>query len=472
LRRAQERAHILEGILIALDHLDEVISLIRSSKTVDDAKSGLMEQFKLSEIQAKAILEMRLQRLTGLERDKVRAEYDETMKMIAEYQRILDSDEVRRDIIKEELTEIKERYGDERRTDIVASDGEISYEDLIANDSEIVTISHLGYIRRTKADEYKLQGRGGKGSRGSKTRDEDFIEHMFVAKTHNYLLLFTEMGRCHWLRVYEIPEASKASSGRVIQNILSLPKDDNVKAYIIIEDLTDEDFLNNHFIVFATRRGVVKKTLVEAFSRPRQNGINAITIRDGDQLIDARLTDGDHEIFMASSDGQAVRFHETAVRDMGRTAAGVRGMRLNKGAWVVGLVCVPKNDPDHDILVISEKGSGKRSEIDEYRLTNRGAKGVKTIRITEKTGALIAMKAVQNDSDLMITSKAGIVIRMAIAQISVLGRATQGVRVIKLHDDDEIADVAVVFKDEEEEVEEEGIIIDESASTTSDQEEE
>jgi DNA gyrase subunit A len=471
LRRAEERAHVLEGLLIALDHLDEVIALIRGSKTVDDARTGLMEQFNLSEIQAKAILEMRLQRLTGLERDKVRGEYDETMKQIAEFKRILESDAVRRDIIKEELTEIKERYGDERRTDIVAADGEISYEDLIANDAEVVTISHLGYIRRTKADEYKLQGRGGKGSRGSKTRDEDFIEHMFVAKTHNYLLLFTEQGRCHWLRVYEIPEASKASSGRVIQNILSLPKDDTVKAYIIIEDLTDEDFLNNHFIVFATRRGIVKKTVVEAFSRPRQNGINAITIKEDDQLIDARLTDGDHEVFLASSDGLAVRFHETAVRGMGRTAAGVRGMKLNKGAQVVGLVCVPKENPDHDILVISEKGSGKRSEIDEYRLTNRGAKGVKTIRITEKTGALIAMKAVQNDSDLMITSKAGIVIRMAIAEISVLGRATQGVRVIKLHEDDEIADVAVVVRDDEELVEAQ-VLPDENTPDTGGEEEE
>jgi DNA gyrase subunit A len=413
-----------------------------------------MERFGLSEIQAKAILEMRLQRLTGLERDKVRAEYDETMKLIAEYKAILADEHLRREIIKTELAEIRERYGDVRRTDIVAADGEISYEDLIANDAEVVTISHLGYIKRTKAEEYKLQGRGGKGSRGSKTRDEDFIEHMFVANTHNYLLLFTELGRCHWLRVYEIPEASKTSSGRAIQNILSLPKTDAVKAYIIIEDLKDEEFTNSHSIVFATRKGVVKKTTVEAFSRPRVNGIIAINIREGDQLIDAKLTDGNHEVFLASTDGYAVRFHESAVRVMGRTAGGVRGMTLRKGAHVVGLVCVPVGDNERTILVISEKGTGKRSEIEEYRLTNRGGKGVKTIRITEKTGALMALKAVSEEDHLMITSKEGIVIRMAIDQISILGRATQGVRVITLNEEDEIADVAVVSKDEENEMEE------------------
>ena len=450
LAKAEERAHILEGLLIALDNLDEVIALIRGSKTVEDARNGLMEQFNLSETQARAILDMRLQRLTGLERDKVRAEYEETMRMIADYKAILESESRRYDIIKTELQEIRDRFGDERRTDIVAAEGEISYEDLIANDAEVVTISHLGYIKRTKADEFKLQGRGGRGSRGSKTRDEDFIEHMFVANTHNYLLLFTEQGRCHWLRVYEIPEASKSSSGRVIQNILSLPKDDAVKAYIIIEDLTDEEFLNNHYILFATRSGVVKKTAVEAFSRPRVNGINAITIRDGDQLIDARLTDGDHEVFLASTDGLAVRFNESKVRAMGRTAAGVRGMALRKGAEVIGMVCVPAGDEEHTILVVSEKGSGKRSEIEEYRLTNRGGKGVLTIRITDKTGALIAIKAVREDDHLMITSKAGIVIRMAVDEISVLGRATQGVRVIKIQDDDEIADIAVVHKEDEE----------------------
>ncbi|HLF64237.1 MAG TPA: DNA gyrase subunit A [Saprospiraceae bacterium] len=449
LARAEERAHILEGYLIALDNLDEVINLIRGSKTVDDARIGLMERFALSEIQAKAILEMRLQRLTGLERDKVRAEYDETMKLIAEYKAILESETLRREIIKKELSEIRERFGDARRTEIVAADGEISYEDLIANDAEVVTISHLGYVKRTKAEEYKLQGRGGKGSRGSKTREEDFIEHMFIAMTHNHLLLFTEKGRCHWLRVYEIPEASKTSSGRAIQNILSLPTDDAVKAYIVIEDLNDETFINNHFIVFATRKGMVKKTAVEAFSRPRANGINAITINEGDQLIDARLTDGNNEVFLASTDGLAVRFNESVVRSMGRTAAGVRGMTLKTGAQVIGLVCVPADDKEHTILVISEKGTGKRSEIEEYRLTNRGGKGVKTIRIAGKTGKLMAIKAVREDDDLMITSKAGIVIRMAIKEISVMGRDTQGVRVITLNDDDEIADIAVVHKDED-----------------------
>lgn len=450
LARAEERAHILEGLLIALDNLDEVISLIRGSKTVEDARTGLMERFALSEIQARAILDMRLQRLTGLERDKVRAEYDETMRLIAEYKEILGSEERRREIIKTELLEIREKYGDARRTDIVAADGEISYEDLIANDAEVVTISHLGYIKRTKADEYKLQGRGGKGSRGSKTREEDFIEHMFVANTHNHLLLFTELGRCHWLRVYEIPEASKTSAGRAIQNILNLPKEDTVKAYINIEDLNDEDFLNSHSIVFATRQGVVKKTKVEAFSRPRANGINAITINEGDQLIDARLTDGNHEIFLASSDGLAARFNESGVRDMGRTAAGVRGMKLNEGAHVVGMVCVPAGDDAHTILVISEKGTGKRSDIEEYRLTSRGAKGVKTIRISKKTGNLIAIKAVKEDDDLMITSKEGIMIRMAVRGISVMGRATQGVRVITLNEEDEIADIAIVHKDDDE----------------------
>jgi DNA gyrase subunit A len=449
LARAEERAHVLQGLLIALDNLDEVINLIRSSKTVDEAQSGLIERFSLSEIQSKAILEMRLQRLTGLERDKVRAEYEETMRLITEYKAILESEQLQRDIIKKELTEIREKFGDARRTEIVAAEGEISYEDLIANDAEVVTISHLGYIKRTKADEYKLQGRGGKGSRGSKTREEDFIEHMFVAKTHNHLLLFTEKGRCHWLRVYEIPEASKTSFGRAIQNILSLPPDDAVKAYIIVEDLQDAQFLNSHFIVFATKMGMVKKTLVEAFSRPRTNGINAISIREGDQLIDARLTDGNHEVFLASTDGFAVRFNESTVRDMGRTAAGVRGMTLRQGAHVVGLVCVPADDKEHTILVISEKGTGKRSEIEEYRLTNRGGKGVKTIRITGKTGKLLAIKAVIEDDDLMITSKAGIMIRMAIREISIMGRDTQGVRVITLNEEDEIADIAVVHKDEE-----------------------
>ena len=385
LNKAEERAHILEGLLIALDHLDEVIALIRASKTVEDAKNGLMSKFELSEIQAKAILEMRLQKLTGLERDKVREEYDELQKRIAYLKSILNSEQLQRDIIKEELTELKEKYGDERRTEIKHADGDISIEDMIPDEEVVVTISHLGYIKRTKSTEYKSQGRGGRGSRGSKTRDEDFIEHLFVANTHNYLLLFTEQGRCHWLRVFEIPEASKTSSGRVIQNIINLPKDDKVKAYINIKDLTDEEFINNHYIVFCTKRGLIKKTVVEAFSRPRTNGINAITINEGDNLLEARLTNGSNEILIANKAGRAIRFPESKVRAMGRSAAGVRGITLaSEDDAVVGMISVDPNDPEISILVVSEKGNGKRSALEDYRITNRGGKGVKTIQITEK----------------------------------------------------------------------------------------
>ncbi|MDX1477212.1 MAG: DNA gyrase subunit A [Saprospiraceae bacterium] len=454
LKKAEERAHILEGLLIALDNLDAVIALIRGSKTVDEAQTGLMEQFKLSEIQAKAILEMRLQRLTGLEREKVRNEYDELLKQIKFYQEVLASEEMQRGIVKDELREVRERYGDERRTSIVAAEGEISIEDMIPNEDVVVTISHLGYIKRTKVDEYRTQGRGGKGSRGSKTRDADFIEHMFVASTHNYLLLFTEQGQCHWLRVYEIPEASKTATGRVIQNIVSLPKEDKVKAYIIIQDLEDEDFINHHFILFATRQGMVKKTVVEAFSRPRANGIIAISINEGDQLIDARLTNGSNQVFLGNREGYAIRFNEEHVRPMGRTAAGVRGMKLQgPDDQVVGMVCVDKDDELATILVVSENGYGKRSQVDDYRLTNRGGKGVKTIQVTDKTGKLVAIKAVSDEDELMITNRSGIVIRMPVDDIRVMGRATQGVRVITLSDDDNIADVAVVRADDEDEEE-------------------
>ena len=384
----------MEGLLIALDHLDEVISLIRSSKTVEEARNGLMSKFELSEIQAKAILEMRLQKLTGLEREKVRAEYDELQKRIAYLKSILESEQLRRDIIKEELTELKERYGDERRTEIRHADGDISIEDMIPDEEVVVTISHLGYIKRTKSTEYKSQGRGGRGSKGSKTRDEDFIEHLLVANTHNYLLLFTEKGRCHWLRVFEIPEASKTSSGRVIQNIINLPKDDKVKAYINITDLRDEEFINNNFIVFCTKKGLIKKTVVEAFSRPRTNGINAITINEGDNLLEARLTNGSNEILIANKAGRAIRFPEIKVRAMGRSAAGVRGIKLiNENDSVVGMITVDPADPDISILVISEKGNGKRSALDDYRVTNRGGKGVKTLQITTKTGNLVAIKS-------------------------------------------------------------------------------
>lgn len=454
LRKAEERAHILEGLLIAIDNLDEVIKLIRASKTVEEAKNGLIARFELSEIQAKAILEMRLQKLTGLERDKVRAEFDELMKTITNLKEILGSIDLQKGIAKEELEDIKERYGDERRTEInLQGDGEINIEDLIADEEVIITISHLGYIKRTKSSEYRKQGRGGRGSRGSKTRDEDYIEHMFVATTHNYLLLFTENGRCHWLRVYEIPEATKTSSGRVIQNLLSIPKEDKVKAYIKIVDLNDEEFVKNNYIVFGTRKGIIKKTLVEAFSRPRANGINAITINEGDSLLEAKLTNGNSEILMAIKSGRAIRFNETNVRPMGRSAAGVRGIRLaDENDEMVGLICVDLEDKETTIMVVSEKGNGKRTELEDYRVTNRGGKGVKTIQVTEKTGSLVALKAVKDEDDLIITSKEGIMIRIGVNEIRVMGRATQGVRVIRLDDKDGIADVAVISESEEEEI--------------------
>lgn len=455
LRKAEERAHILEGLLIALDNLDEVISLIRNSKTVDEAREGLMTQFELSEIQARAILDMRLQKLVGLEREKVKEEYEEILKTIAHLKSILASEQMQRDIIKEELEEIREKYGDERKTRITYAEGEISIEDLIPNEEVVVTISHLGYIKRTKVDEYRVQGRGGRGSRGSKTRDLDFIEHMFVAKSHNYLLLFSEKGRCHWLRVYEIPEAAKTATGRVIQNIIQLPKDDKIKAFIIIEDLTDQEFLDNNYIIFSTKNGMIKKTVVEAFSRPRVNGINAITIREDDHLIEAKLSDGSHEILLANRNGRAIRFPESKVRPMGRSAAGVRGISLDEDGQdaVIGMLSVDPNEPV-TILVISDKGNGKRSPLDEYRVTNRGGKGVKTMQITEKTGPLVGIKAVYDGDQLMITSKEGIMIRMSLDDIRVMGRATQGVKVISLGKQDEIADIAVVRESESSDEEE------------------
>ena len=446
LKKAKERAHILEGILIALDHLDEVIALIRASKNAEEAKEGLMSTFGLSDIQAKAILEMRLQRLTGLERDKVRAEYKEVMDKIAYYESILDSEEIQREIVRTELLEIKENYGDARRTEIVAAEGDINLEDLIKEEEVVVTISNLGYIKRTAASEFRTQSRGGRGAKGSRTRDEDFIVNMFVANSHNYLLLFTESGKCFWLRVFEIPEASKSSAGRAIQNILNIAQDDKVKAYINIPNLNDSEFVKNHFIIFCTHLGIIKKTAVEAYSRPRVGGINAITIAEGDMLLSATLTGGDHQIFLASRRGYAVRFHESKVRPMGRNATGVKGMALSgESDAIVGMLCInPTESVQDTILVVSEKGNGKRSEVDEYRLTNRGAKGVKTMQITNKTGALIAMKAVQENEDLMITNRSGIIIRMAVSTMRVIGRATQGVRVIRLDEDDAIADVAVI----------------------------
>ncbi len=454
LRKAEERAHILEGLLIALDHLDEVIKLIRASKTVEEARTGLMEKFELSEIQAKAILEMRLQKLTGLERDKVREEFDELQVKIAHYKAILADVGMQTDIIRTELADIKERFGDERRTEINYAAGDISIEDMIPDEEVVITISNLGYVKRTKSSEYRAQGRGGRGSKGSKTRDNDFIEHLFLATTHNYLLLFTEQGRCFWLRAYEIPEASKTSSGRVIQNIINLPKDDKVKAYIIIEDLKSEEFIKNNYIIFCTKKGLIKKTLVEAFSRPRTNGINAITINEGDMLLEARLTSGNNEIIIANRGGRAIRFPEAKVRPMGRSAAGVRGIRLSEtleNDAVVGMISVDPNDPEISVLVVSENGNGKRSALEDYRITNRGGKGVKTLQVTEKTGQLITIKSVTEADDLMISNRSGIVIRMHVMDMRVMGRATQGVRLIRLDKGDSIADVAVVYKEDEEE---------------------
>ena len=450
LEKAEKRAHILEGLLIALDNLDAIIALIRASKTVNDAKDGLMAQFELSEIQAKAILEMRLQKLTGLEIDKVRAEYDEVQKEIAGYKEILGSEQIQKDIVKRELLTAKDDFGDERRTEISYSDGEISIEDMIKNEDVVITISNLGYIKRTPASEYRTQGRGGRGSRGAKTRDTDHVEHLFTASTHNYLLLFTEKGICHWLRVYEIPEASKTSSGRVLQNIVALPKDDKVKAYVMIEDLTDEEYLNNNYIIFCTKKGQIKKTAVSAFSRRRTNGIIAISIKEDDQLLEAKLTNGNNEILMAIKSGRAIRFPEAKVRPMGRTAGGVRGITLaDESDEVVGMISVDPNNTESTVLVVSEKGSGKRSSLEDYRNTNRGGKGVKTMSVTEKTGSLSAIKYVSEEDDLMITTKTGVIIRIDVADLRVMGRATQGVKVIRIDDGDAISDIAVVGKMEE-----------------------
>jgi DNA gyrase subunit A len=455
LREAQKRAHILEGLLIALDNLDEVIALIRKSPNPEEARTGLMERFKLSEIQARAILDMRLQRLTGLERDKIKAEYEELMKTIADYEDILANLERRMNIIKEELREMQERYGDERRTTIEYTADDLSMEDIIPNQEVIVTISHEGYIKRTLTSEIRRQNRGGRGAKAAGTKDADFIEHLFTGWTHNYLLFFTEKGRCYWLRVWEVPEGSRASKGRAIQNLIQIDKDDKVKAFINVANLKDEDVLNNTSIIMATRKGVVKKTLLEAYSRPRVNGINAININDGDELLEAKLVSpGDH-VVMAVRSGYAIRFEEDQVRNMGRTSTGVRGIRLAAGNdEVVGMVIVSNNEAQ--LLVVSEKGFGKRSSIEDYRITNRGGKGVKTLNVTSKTGSLIAIKVVEDDAnDLMIITRNGITIRMAIADIREAGRATQGVRLIRIQEGDKIAAVTKVAEAEEE-VPEEG----------------
>ena len=451
LAEAEKRAHILEGLLIALDHLDEVIALIRASQTPQIAQDGLINSFQLSEIQAKAILEMRLQRLTGLERDKIRDEYAELKKLIDYYRDVLADEKLRMDIIKDELGEMKEKYGDERRTEIVYTGDEISLEDMIADEDVVITISHQGYIKRTALTEYRTQGRGGRGARGSSTKQEDFVEHIYVASTHNYILFFTEKGRCHWLKVYEIPEGNKTGRGRAIQNLISIQPDDKVKAFINVKDLSDEAYINNNFIVMCTRNGTIKKTALEAYSRPRQSGINAIQIEDGDQLLEARLTNGTNEIMLATRKGKLVRFNEETVRPMGRNSIGVKGVTLDgEDDTVIGMVCV--SDPlKESVLVVAEQGYGKRSDIDEYRKTNRGAKGVKTINITDKTGNLVAIKVVVENDDLMIITKSGLTIRMGVEDISVQGRATQGVRLIRLEDDDEIASVAKVEVEDKEE---------------------
>jgi DNA gyrase subunit A len=453
LAQAEKRAHILEGLLIAIDHLDQVIKIIRESETPDTAREELMANFQLSEIQSRAILDMRLRALTGLERDKLKGEYEELKKLIDYLNSILNDEVLRYKIIKDEIAEIKEKYGDARRTDIVFSGDDIRMEDMIADEDVVITISHMGYIKRTNLAEYRAQGRGGKGSKGSSTREEDFIEHMFTASTHNYLLLFSEKGQVYWLRAFEIPEGNKTSKGRAIQNLLNVQTDDKIKAFINVKNLADEEYINNNFIILCTKEGIIKKTTLEAYSRPRANGINAITIREGDVLLEAALTNGKNEIMLATKLGKVCRFNEEKVRPMGRNASGVIGIDLADEEGdkneVIGMICI--DNPSANVLVVSEKGYGKRSEIDEYRITNRGGKGVKTINITDKTGNLVAIKSVTDENDLMIITKNGITIRMNVKDLRVMGRATQGVRLINIQDNDEIA--AVTKVDHEEEVE-------------------
>jgi DNA gyrase subunit A len=447
LKKAQERAHILEGYLIALDHLDAIIALIRASATPDEAQVGLVANFGLSDIQAKAILELRLQRLTGMERDKIKKEYEEVQAHIARLEAILASEELQKEVVKDELKAVVDKYGDARRTEILHADGDINIEDIIADEDMLVTISHLGYIKRTKLSEYRAQSRGGRGSSGARTRDEDFIEHMFVSSAHEYLLFFTEQGKCYWMRTYEIPEASKTSGGRFIQNLLSLPAEDKIRAFIQIKDLMNPEYHNAHYIVLCTKKGQIKKTSLEQFTRPRAGGIIAISINDDDQLLEARLTNGGNEIVIATKQGSAIRFNETKVRPMGRTAAGVRGVDLGedgKGNEVVGMVCVDPADTEVSLMVVSELGMGKRSLLEEYRVTNRGGKGVSTMKLSPKTGELVAIRSVRDGDDLMITTRSGITIRMSVSDLRVQGRATQGVRVIRLDENEAIADVAVV----------------------------
>jgi DNA gyrase subunit A len=440
LEEAEKRAHILEGYLIALDNLDEVIALIRNSRDPEIAKNNLIEKFSLSEIQAKAILEMRLQRLTGLERDKIIKEYEEIKRLIDKLQEILDNVDLRMKIIKDELLEVKDRYGDERNSIIEHAADDFTAEDMIPDDEMVLTISHQGYIKRTALVEYRTQGRGGVGSRAVKSKDDDFTEHLFVATAHNYLLIFTQLGKVFWKKVWEIPEGGKTSKGRAIQNLINIEPEDAVRTVINVKTLSDPDYINNNYLIMCTSRGTVKKTTLEAYSRPRQNGINAITIHEGDKLLDVRLTDGDNDVVIAKNSGTAIHFHESDVRSMGRTAAGVRGIHLQEDQFVVGMVCI-KKDTASNLLVVSEKGYGKRSDLGDYRVTNRGGKGVKTINVTEKTGALVAIKDVVDGDELMIINKSGIAIRLPVDQLRVMGRATQGVKLIRLNQDDEISAV-------------------------------
>lgn len=453
LRKAKERAHILEGLIIASDNIDEVIRIIRAAKTPNEAITNLMDRFQLSEVQARAIVEMRLRQLTGLLQDQLHAEYEELMKQIAYFEEILTNEELCKKVIKDELIEVKEKYGDKRRSEIVYASEEFNPEDFYADDEMVITISHLGYIKRTPLSEFRAQHRGGVGSKGSETRDEDFIEHIYPATMHNTMMFFTQKGKCYWLKVYEIPEGNKTSKGRAIQNLLNIDADDVVTAYLRVKNLNDTEFINSHYVLFCTKNGVIKKTLLEQYSRPRQNGVNAITIREDDRVIEVRMTNGNNEIVIANRNGRAIRFHESAVREMGRTATGVRGITLDEDGSdeVIGMICI-KDPQKETIMVISENGYGKRSDIEDYRKTNRGGKGVKTLSITDKTGKLVAIKSVTDENDLMIINKSGITIRLHVADVRIMGRATQGVRLIDLEKrNDQIGSVCKVTSETEEE---------------------
>ena len=464
LKKAEDRCHILEGLIIASDNIDDVIALIKASKNAEDARNNLIKKFKLSEVQAKAIVEMRLRQLTGLEQDKLRSEYEEIKKLIEDLKDILENENRRMNIISDELNEIKDKYGDERRSVIEYAGGDLSIEDMIPDEKVVITISHAGYIKRTSLDEYKIQNRGGVGQKASTTRNEDFLEDIFIGTNHQYMLFFTQKGKCFWMRVYEIPEGSKTSKGRAIQNLINIEQDDKVKAFICTKDLKDEDYINSHYVIMATKKGQVKKTSLEQYSRPRSNGINAITIKENDELLEAKLTDGNSQVMLALKSGKAIRFEEAKTRPMGRNASGVRGIRLqHEKDEVIGMVSV--NDMESNILVVSSNGYGKRSRLEDYRITNRGGKGVKTISITEKTGDLVAIKNVDDTNGLMIINKSGIAIRMAVKNLRVMGRATQGVKLINLKESDSIAAVAKVVHEEDEENHEENIeIIEENNS--------